>query len=465
MCVEGANTALPTPCPLLKEAPVSYVVATPDFLATAAEDLAALGSAVGAANAAAANSTTWLLAAGADEVSTRIAALFGAHALEYQAVSSQAAQFNEQFVLGLAASANAYLTIEIANAEQGLWNAVNAPAQTLLGRPLIGNGANATTPVSLRPTAADTRITVPGAGPLYYPNFLLHLPYLGRTLLEGGIPGPSSVSLLQGYDLLNDAIGENWFPGSMAQVVNYPASLGIVSGSPAAPSVNDAVAIGQRALNDQIMNAVANGGGSPVHIAGLSEGTIVVDRELAYLATDPAAPRANALQFVMFSSPELGLAHIYFPNGYTVPLFNYTVQGLPNTQYNVSVVFGQYDFFGNPPDRPWNLLADVNSLFGAAYYHDPASLASPSDVVEVSSVTDSAGGTITTYMIPSPTLPMLLPLEQIGVPQPIVNNLNCVLQPIVNDGYSSLTPDAGPHFSEGSLVGLPTAADVLGGVI
>jgi PE-PPE domain len=104
----------------------------------------------------------------------------------------------------------------------------------------------------------------------------------------------------------------------------------------------------------------------------------------------------------------------------------------------------------------------VNSLFGAAYYHDPASLASPSDVVEVSSVTDSAGGTITTYMIPSPTLPMLLPLEQIGVPQPIVNNLNSVLQPIVNDGYSSLTPDAGPYFSGGSLVGLPAAVDVLG---
>jgi hypothetical protein len=199
-----------------------------------------------------------------------------------------------------------------------------------------------------------------------------------------------------------------------------------------------------------------------VHIAALSEGTTVVDRELAYLATDPAAPPANALQFVMFSSPELGLAHVYLPNGFTVPLIDYTVQGLPDTQYNVSVVFGQYDFWGNPPDRPWNLLADVNSFFGAVYYHDPASLASPSDVVEVSSVTDSAGGTITTYMIPSPTLPMLLPLERIGVPQPIVNNLNSVLQPIVNDGYSSLTPDAGPYFSEGSLVGLPAAADVLG---
>jgi hypothetical protein len=56
---------------------------------------------------------------------------------------------------------------------------------------------------------------------------------------------------------------------------------------------------------------------------------------------------------------------------------------------------------------------------------------------------------------------MLLPLEQIGVPQSIVADLNSVLQPIVNDGYSSLKPDAGPYFSQGALVGVPTAADVV----
>src|SRR6185437_9196392 len=133
-------------------------------------------------------------------------------------------------------------------------------------------------------------IPIPGAGPLYYPNFITTLPYLGRALLEGGVPGPPSVSILQGYELLNQAIGGNWFPDTMAQVVNYPASIGIFSGSLAAPNVNDAVAFGQRALNDQIMNAYVNGNGSPVHIAGLSEGTIVVNRELAYLATSPTAP-------------------------------------------------------------------------------------------------------------------------------------------------------------------------------
>ncbi|BBC68397.1 hypothetical protein MMRN_52930 [Mycobacterium marinum] len=215
-------------------------------------------------------------------------------------------------------------------------------------------------------------------------------------------------------------------------------------------------------LHEQIMSAVTNSSGLPVHVAALSQGTIVANRELAYLATDPNAPPAHALEFALFGSPELGLAHIYLPDGLTVPLINYTVHGLANTQYDVSVVNGQYDFWGNPPDRPWNLPAWVNSLFGAAYYHNTSSFASLSDAVEVSSVTTSLGGTITTYLIPSPTLPMLLPLEQIGVPAPIVAGLNSVLAPIVNDGYSSLTPNAGPYFSQGALVGLPSAADVLG---
>lgn len=401
---------------------MSYVVATADLLTAAAGEMAAVGSAISAANAAAATSTTSLLAAAADEVSTGIAALFGAHGLEFQAVHGQVVQFHEQFVRNLAATANTYLTTEL---------------------------ANATGPLA----AAGTRITVPGAGPLYAPGLLTRLPYLGQLLLLGGVPGPPSVSILEGYDLLNHAIGHNWFPGTLAQVVNFPASVGILSGSLTAPTTNQAVAIGQRMLNDQIMAAVAEG--TPVHIAALSQGTLAVNRELAYLATAPDAPASNALQFTLFASPEFGLAKIYLPTGVTVPLIDYTVHGLPNTQYDVSVVFGQYDAWSNPPDRPWNLLSVANSLFGTLYYHHPAVLASMSDAVALSSEVTPLGGTITTYMIPSPILPMLLPLQQIGVPQPIVNGLNSILQPIVNAGYSSLDPGAGPYFSGGTLVGLP----------
>src|SRR4051794_24188335 len=77
---------------------MSYLFVSPESVAAAAEKLTSLQSAINAANAAAAKSTSELLAAGADEISTQIAALFGAHGLEYQAVSTQVAAFNEDFL-------------------------------------------------------------------------------------------------------------------------------------------------------------------------------------------------------------------------------------------------------------------------------------------------------------------------------------------------------------------------------
>lgn len=59
---------------------MSFVIAVPEFLSAAATDLANLGSTISAANAAASIPTTGVLAAGADDVSAAIAALFGAHA-------------------------------------------------------------------------------------------------------------------------------------------------------------------------------------------------------------------------------------------------------------------------------------------------------------------------------------------------------------------------------------------------
>ncbi|CKP25008.1 PE_PGRS family protein [Mycobacterium tuberculosis] len=70
---------------------MSLVIVAPETVAAAALDVARIGSSIGAANAAAAGSTTSVLAAGADEVSAAIATLFGSHAREYQAISTQVA--------------------------------------------------------------------------------------------------------------------------------------------------------------------------------------------------------------------------------------------------------------------------------------------------------------------------------------------------------------------------------------
>lgn len=119
---------------------MSFVITAPETMTVAATDLANIGSAIGSANAVAAAPTTGVLAAGADEVSAAISGLFNAYAREFQALSAQAATFHERLVSLLNGGAAAYLGTEIANAEQALISAVNAPAQTLLGHPLIPTG-------------------------------------------------------------------------------------------------------------------------------------------------------------------------------------------------------------------------------------------------------------------------------------------------------------------------------------
>jgi len=234
-----------------------------------------------------------------------------------------------------------------------------------------------------------------------------------RIIVPGAAPGllTGRETLLQ-YAAINLAIGENWLTGTTPTVVNYPATAGVLSGR-SAPTADNAFAIGQHALNAEILSAVATG--QPVVVTGLSEGTIVIDHEEAYLAGNPNAPSPSQLTFVEFANPERGLADTYLPSGDAVRGVGYTV-------------------------------AEALEL------HTSTELVFPSQGVEVSSVTNSLGGTTTTYMIPTTTLPMLMPLQHIGVPSPIVNTLNGMLTPVVNEGYSQYDPNAGPYFSQGHLV-------------
>ncbi|MCV7088928.1 PE family protein, partial [Mycobacterium interjectum] len=121
---------------------MSFVLTAPEALGAAASDLAGIGTTLSAAQAAAAASTTRMLAAGADEVSVAVASLFSSHALDFHALGVQAAAFHDQFVQTLSAGGASYVSAEAANVQQTLMNAMNAPTEALFGRPLIGNGAN-----------------------------------------------------------------------------------------------------------------------------------------------------------------------------------------------------------------------------------------------------------------------------------------------------------------------------------
>ncbi|KBS96016.1 PE-PGRS family protein PE_PGRS20, partial [Mycobacterium tuberculosis UT0014] len=123
---------------------MSYMIAVPDMLSSAAGDLASIGSSINASTRAAAAATTRLLPAAADEVSAHIAALFSGHGEGYQAIARQMAAFHDQFTLALTSSAGAYASAEATNVEQQVLGLINAPTQALWGRPLIGNGADGT---------------------------------------------------------------------------------------------------------------------------------------------------------------------------------------------------------------------------------------------------------------------------------------------------------------------------------
>lgn len=176
-----------------------YVVASPDLMTAAATNLAEIGSAISTANGAAALPTVEVVAAAADEVSTQIAALFGAHARSYQTLSTQAAAFHSRFVQALTTAAASYASVEAANASplQVALDVINAPAQTLLGRPLIGNGADGSTPGQAGgPGGFDCSGLVMWA----FQQAGIALPHSSQALAHGG--QPVALSDLQPGDVL-----------------------------------------------------------------------------------------------------------------------------------------------------------------------------------------------------------------------------------------------------------------------
>jgi hypothetical protein len=122
---------------------MSFVVAAPELVQAAAQDLAGIQASLSEAAASVAGPTTGLVPAAADEVSAAISAMFGNFGEQFQALSAQAQAFHAEFVGLMNAGAGAYLSTEIANAEQAVANAVSSPVQALLAGGVSAPGAAA----------------------------------------------------------------------------------------------------------------------------------------------------------------------------------------------------------------------------------------------------------------------------------------------------------------------------------
>jgi hypothetical protein len=95
---------------------MSYAIADPEIMTTAASDLATIRSDLEAAHLVAAARTTSVIPAAADEVSAGIAHLMSTHALAFQAMVQRASTFHQQFAHDIDAAAASYSSAESVNA-------------------------------------------------------------------------------------------------------------------------------------------------------------------------------------------------------------------------------------------------------------------------------------------------------------------------------------------------------------
>lgn len=189
---------------------MSFVIAAPDLVEAAAQDLASIRSALSQAAAAAAGPTTGIVAAGGDEVSMAISQLFGAHGQAFQALSAQATAFHEEFVSLLTAGAAAYGNAEATGA-QLLLSAVNGPAEALFGQPVV-SGATAAALNSFADTVAAPYQTL-------WSNTAANLQSLGSAVAAN--PAPFL------HQLVNNQIGYGQLISNSLQntVTNLPSVL------------------------------------------------------------------------------------------------------------------------------------------------------------------------------------------------------------------------------------------------
>ncbi len=190
----------------------SYVIAAPEALAAASADLTGIGEAIKGAAAAAAPSTTGILAAAGDEVSAAIASLFGSYAQEFQTLTAQTTAFQAQFERALSAGAGAYAAAEAANVSP--LRALLQQAENLIGRPLFGGaGATGTGTATLGALLNSATNAAGLGGVLNFPS----------TVALAATPTNGVTGVRIGFSFLQIPIGPTSFLGIPIPAFSYPA--------------------------------------------------------------------------------------------------------------------------------------------------------------------------------------------------------------------------------------------------
>lgn len=188
--------------------------------------------------------------------------------------------------------------------------------------------------------------------------------------------------------------------------------------------------------------------GDPIVIYGYSQSAVIATLEKRELIKEYGSAGGPDVSFVLIANPNRpngGILERF--EGLYIPLLDVTFNGATptNSSFTTVDIARQYDGWADFPAYPLNMVATVNALLGIYYLHGDYSSGVGTPLEQ------GAAGDTTYYMIPTKRLPLLMPLEQLGVPSPILTALDAPLRVIVEWGY-----DRNPDH-----VGTPTKAGLI----
>ena len=237
-----------------------------------------------------------------------------------------------------------------------------------------------------------------------------------------------------------DRSGRGYYPSTNRVLVDYPAGIFTDLLPKGEPGVGPSVQIGANSLDELIHSST----GGPAVAVGLSEGSLVVNEEQARLLNDPNAPPPSQLSFATFGDPagrhgwgQSFLTSI-FPPGTVIPLIDYAIPAPVETQYDTTRVVTAYDGISDFPDRPANVVSLANALLGSIFYHTGVAFGNRGDVPpqNIRTTVNSRGAKTITYLVPTQFLPLTFPLRMAGLPEETIVQLEAMLRPMVDAGYS-----------------------------
>ncbi|CAN5441724.1 hypothetical protein BH11ACT7_BH11ACT7_39490 [soil metagenome] len=201
------------------------------------------------------------------------------------------------------------------------------------------------------------------------------------------------------------------------------------------------VQIGWDDLQAEIAETTHATGGQPIIVFGYSQSAVISTHEKRRLdELYPVGGSAPDIQFVMIGNlnrPNGGVMTRF--QGAYIPFIDFYFDGPAPTDTNFQTVdiARQYDGFADFPLYPINLVADLNALLGILYVHTDYEAVSldPADPDYVEGTVKQQYGDTTYYTIPTAALPLLQPLRDLGVPEPLMALVEPALRVIVEAGY------------------------------